>query len=260
MRQGDPVDSATLLARNKSAMERYRSAFGMPDVSSYPSVNYPTVCGRLALIYAEWCEWEFAVEFANYALQARDDPTAQKAMIQAATESQNETAIHAVKNMRVSDKTSLLYIDLLIAQGEDDEALATLESLEISETTSEFGTSPLSWVHLTNRFLLIAMHKGNTAAFDDRLNVAWNRYFTSDEDFDTFRQKIRSGAGNNMQWSLTLAARYMSIIAYQKFRDDGNSKEATRWRERARLLAEAIVAANPMFDLHYKRVIMPKLK
>lgn len=259
MLERDPADWTELLFDHQKSLEQYRASFGLPDISSYSSGDYPTVLGAIALRCSDWDEWDSAIRFANAALEVRNDPAARSALIKAATKSNNKLAKRAVNGMRNSNIDSLACIDLLIAQENYDQALSALDKLDKKETTSEFGTSLLSRAHITNRFLLIALRKSNLPAFKERLDIAWKRYFLSEEDMIAFCRKLSDGDGNSMRFSLAVVVRDMSIMACQSFRTDGNMEEAARWQKRAMALAEAIVSSAPTYDLHYQRVIKPKL-
>ena len=252
----DPGAFRVVFTRNKDVLEHYRDRTALPDVSTYSSDDYPTVVGSLAYRFAEWQEWDAAVEFAEDALKIRKDPIALKALIVTATRSNNVRARQAVRSMTAPRDASLLTIDLFIAQEKYDDAL---EELSKSETSGRSDTATLRRVQNTTRHLVIAMRKNDEPAFQGRLAADWTFWFVSDDDFSAFIQKMKNQTANNAQFILSFGLRDMCIIAYQKYRGDNDIAEAGVWRERAKLLGEAIMYQNPCYQWHYNRVIRPQL-
>ena len=253
----DPADWLPALAGGKDKLEKYRAAFNLPEVSSQKADEYTTVLGVIAFRCTEWCEWDLAVEYAKAALAARDDPFARRALIRVAIESDNQFARNIVQTIHISDKASLDYIDLLIALGKYGDAMKALDESIKMENTTDYGNSFLSQMHLEKRALEITTRVPSISSFEERLNAAWVKYFKSDEEFQVFCQLC--GKGHPGMFEVAFPVRDIAIIAYQKYRGDGNATAAAIWRVRATLLAEAIVAGSPPHLLHYERVIKPKL-
>ena len=252
----DPGTFRDVFTRNKDVLERYRDRTALPDVSSYSSDDYPTVVGSLAYRFAEWRQWDAAVEFAEDALKIRKDPIALNALIVTATRSNNVRARQAVREMTASRDGSLLTVDLLIAQEKYSDAL---EELSKTESSVKSETAWLRRVQNTNRHLEIALRQKDEPAFQGRLAADWTFWFVSDDDFNAFVQKMKNHTVNDVQFSLSFGVRDMCIIAYQKHRGDGDIAKASVWQERAKLLGEAIMYGNPCYQWHYYRVIRPQL-
>ena len=256
----DPADWVGVLSSSKNSLERYRAEFGLPEVSSMQSKDYSTVLGVIAQRCAEWDEWELAVEYSKAALELRNDPAAQKALIRVAIESENQFARDAVQAIYIADRSTLPHVDLLIAQGKFAEAQNALTELGRVEANADRGSPFLTRMYFTNRALLIAKKLGNSSSFDELLRSAWAEYFISDDELRAFCQKNASVDRTDMGFVLAIAARDIAILAYQKYRAEGNSEQAAIWQVRATLLAEAVVAASPGYSLHYQRVVKARLK
>lgn len=256
----DPADWVGALSSSKGSLERYRDEIGLPEVASMQSEKYSSVLGVIAKRCAEWDEWELAIEYAKAALELRNDLAAQQALIMVAIESENRFARDAVQKIVISDRSTLTHVDLLIAQGKLAEAQNALTELGRVEADAGRGSDLLTRMSLTNRALLIAKKLGESSSFDELLRSAWAEYFVSDKEMQAFCQKNASKDRPPLGFELALEARDIAILAYQKYRAEGNSEQAGIWQVRATQLAEAAVGASPGYSLHYQRVIRARLK